>query len=149
MTEIIHRYTNAVLYTSEADLREADLREVNLSQSTGLVCASEWMTEHCECVNDGYIVYKRIDRNLTEYYPPSNWEIKPGSVIAEVPNPLPTVDCGCGVNFGTRLWCECNYTAATLWRCLLRWKWLADVVVPYGTNGKARCSHLQLLEVVE
>jgi len=29
---------------------------------------------------------------------------------------------------------------------LLAWRDLPDVVVPYGTDGKARCSRLMLLE---
>jgi hypothetical protein len=42
-----------------------------------------------------------------------------------------------------------NYTTAPLWRCRIRWAWLPGVVVPFGTDGKARCSRLEMLEEVK
>ena len=67
----------------------------------------------------------------------------------ETVNPDRCTDCGSGVNFGSREWCERNYTEADLWRCRIEWEDLADVVVPYGTDGKARCARLRLLELAE
>jgi hypothetical protein len=93
------------------------------------------------------IVYKRIGE--TEYPISSTWTIEPGAVLSEVPNPDRCAECGCGVNFGTREWCARNYTEADLWRCRIAWIDLAGVVVPYNTDGKARCAKLTLVEVVK
>jgi hypothetical protein len=53
------------------------------------------------------------------------------------------------VAFATRDWVEREYKAAPIWLCRIRWEWLADVVVPFGTDGKARCAKLELLRLVE
>jgi uncharacterized protein YjbI with pentapeptide repeats len=129
----------------EADLREANLREANLSGSGGLLSAIDWMAE-MEQSADGWIVYKCIGK--TQFPAPESWRVEPGAILSEVANPDRTCDCACGVNFGTRAWCDANYTDAVLWRCLIRWEWGPGVVVPYNTDGKARCERLQLVEVV-
>jgi len=110
-----------------------------------LLSASDWMGA-LERSPGGWIVYKRIGE--TRYSAPESWRIEPGAILAEVANPDRTCECACGVNFGTRAWCAANYTEAVLWRCLIRWEWGPGVVVPYNTDGKARCERLQLLEVV-
>lgn len=138
------RYANL----SDADLRDANLRGANLSGATGLLSASRWMSSRFEANVDGYLVYKRLGNGPTQFAPPSHWAIEPGSVLTEIPNHCRTDDCGCGVNFGTRSWCENNYREATLWRCLIPWADLPGVVVPYNTDGKARCERLVLIERV-
>jgi len=70
-------------------------------------------------------------------------------VISEVVNPSPTCDCACGVNVATREWCDINYTSAALWRCRIEWIDLADVVVPYNTDGKFRAGRVTVLELIE
>jgi hypothetical protein len=129
-----------------ADLGGANLGGANLSRATGLIDPCEWLEQNFEASADGIVVYKRI--GPTEYPAPDTWSIKPGSVLTEVVNPLPTMSCACGVNFGTRGWCEGHYRGAALWRCVIRWGWLPGVVVPYNTDGKARCSRLELVERV-
>jgi len=130
-----------------ADLCRADLSGANLSGCTGLLVAADWLTEHCETDAAGIICYKRIGKTL--YATPDRWDIEPGAVLTEVVNPLPTLDCACGVNVGTREWCERNYPRAALWRCRIAWIDLADVVVPYNTDGKFRAGRVTLLEVCE
>ena len=76
---------------------------------------------------------------------PGHWTVKPGSAIEEVCNPTRTQDCGCGVNFGTKEWIKENYPKSTVWECLIEWKDLPGVIVPYNTNGKARCERLTLI----
>jgi len=49
---------------------------------------------------------------------------------------------------GTRQWCDANHTTADLWRVLIEWRDLADVVVPYGTDGKFRAARVRLIERV-
>jgi hypothetical protein len=129
---------------SGADLRNADLRNADLSGANGLSVAADWLRENLDRTDEGYIVFKRFGD--TKYYQP--WTPEPGLVIEEVCNPCRTSDCACGVNWGTREWCDENYHSATLWRCLLRWEDLADTVVPYGTDGKARSARITCIEEV-
>ncbi|MDY6893861.1 MAG: pentapeptide repeat-containing protein [Thermotogota bacterium] len=130
-----------------ANLRKADLIGANLSNTKGLTNPSEYMKENFEKTRDGYVVYKRIGD--TYFSVPNYWKIESGNFIEEVVNPCPADDCGCGVNFGTREWCNSNYPNADLWKCLLHWEDLATLVVPYNTDGKCRCGRLQLLEIIK
>jgi hypothetical protein len=132
---------------SEADLRGANLRWADLSRAKGLLDSTEWLKANFEHDTEGIIVYKCIGN--TEYTAPAHWTIEPGAYLTEVVNPSRTSDCACGVNFGTRAWCEAHYTTADLWRCRIEWLDLAGVVVPYHTDGKARCERLKLLAIVQ
>ena len=128
-----------------ADLSDADLSGADLSGSKGLLSAVEFMARF-ETTDQGWIVYKRVGK--TQFDAPKYWTVEPGSFLQEVVNPCRTTECACGVNFGTRDWCEKNYTASVLWKCLILWEDGSDIVVPYNTDGKARCGRMQLLEVV-
>ena len=132
---------------SGANLSDADLSDANLSLSKGILSATDWLTQNFEQDDSGVIVYKRIRSGATDYAPPAHWVIEPGQFLTEVVNPLPTIDCGCGVNFATKKWATEHYHSADLWKCRVRWIDLAGVVVPYNTDGKARCARLELLEV--
>jgi hypothetical protein len=152
MHDIAKRYQNGErdfreANLREANLREADLREANLSWAKGLLDPGDWIRTNFKTDDLGVIVYKRI--GATKYPAASHWVIEPGAQIAEVCNPCRTCDCGCGVNFGTLEWCSSAYVAADLWRCRIAWADLASVVVPYHTDGKARCSRLELLEILD
>jgi uncharacterized protein YjbI with pentapeptide repeats len=128
-----------------AKLIFADLTEANLSGAFGVLDPAAWLKENFEADDQGIIVYKNIGN--TDYLPPAHWEIAPGSVLSEVCNPDRGTPCGCGVNFATRRWCyHYHPLKSALWRCRIRWFDLAGVVVPFGTNGKARCARLELLE---
>jgi hypothetical protein len=130
---------------SGASLRGAYLNGVDLSGARGLLDAADWLSRF-ERDADGVIAYKRIGK--TDFPMPGTWTIKPGAVLVEVPNPERCTECGCGVNFGTREWCERYCVDADLWRCRIAWIDLAGVVVPYNTDGKARCARLTLIEIV-
>jgi len=131
---------------SGANLRGADLRGADLSGCRGLISPIEYMEKNFEKAEDGYICYK-IFSNI--YATPDYWEIKNGSIISEVVNPYRTVDCACGVNVGTLDWVrENNSSNANIWKCIIEWKWLPGVVVPYNTDGKIRCEKVKLLEVI-
>jgi hypothetical protein len=131
---------------SDANLSNVDLSNVDLSYAIGLLSPINWIENNFEKSSDGIIVYKVIGG--TDYLPNNKWLIKSGSILEEECNPTRTINCACGVNFGTLEWCQ-NYTGDNLWKCLIRWEWLVDVIVPYHTDGKARCSKLQLIEIVE
>lgn len=127
------------------DLRHADIKGSNLSSAKGLLSVIDYIKLHFERVDDGYIVYKTFGR---EYTPPENWEIKPGSVLTENVNFDRAEDCGCGINVAPLEWVRVVY-GGEIWRCLIRWEWLAGVCVPYNTDGKIRCERVELLEVVQ
>ena len=131
---------------SEANLSNADLSGANLSGAKGLLDPVDWLKTNFESDAEGVIVYKRIGE--TEFDAPAHWTVEPGVYLTEVVNPTRSVECGCGVNFGTHDWCSQNYTRATFWCCRIEWWDLAGVVVPYNTDGKARCARLRLLKPV-
>jgi hypothetical protein len=131
---------------SGADLSGANLSGADLSSAKNLLNPVKWMADNFEHDGLGFIVYKGIGN--TEYVMPDYWTIEPNSFIEEVPNPLPTIVCGCGVNFATLKWVKKNYGLSTIWRCRIHWMDCVGVVVPFNTDGKARCSRLELIEVV-
>ena len=138
---------NAVLFganMSGADLGYVDLSEVDLSGVKGLLNPIEYLEESFEKTEDGIIVYKSFGKHFALN---PNWEIAEGSIIEEVVNPLPTVDCGCGINVATKEWAE-RECINPVWKCLIRWEWLAGVVVPYQTEGQIRASRVQLIKPV-
>ena len=132
---------------SGADLSGADLCEANLSGSTGLVNPVDYLGEHFQTTAEGVICYKTFGGR---YLASPSWRLEPGAILTEVVNPLPTVDCACGVNVATLDWVK-GYLEAPrpIWRCLIRWPWLAGVIVPYNTNGKIRAARVELVEIVE
>jgi hypothetical protein len=131
-----------------ANLNNADLSGANLSGARGLLVAADWLGQF-ERDALGVIVYKAVGD--TEFSPRPNWTIAPGEILAENVNCTRTQLCGCGVNFGTRMYVLAHYPpreGREVWRCRIAWIDLADVCVPYNTDGKARCARLTLLEVV-
>jgi len=139
------KLNDAILFEtnlSGVDLRHTDLRDVDLSGVKGLLNPIEYIIENFESTEDGIIVYK----SFGEHFPPNpNWEIAEGSIIEEVVNPSPNIVCGCGINVATKEWAERNCTNP-IWKCLIRWEWLAGVVVPYQTEGQIRASRIQLIK---
>ena len=130
---------------SGADLGGADLHGANLSGAKGLLVAADWLARFDRDA-EGVIVFKAI--GATDYAPPATWVIEPGAVLSETCAPTRTQLCGCGVNFGTLAFVRNAYPGSPVWRCRIAWFDLADVCVPYNTDGKARCARLTLLDVV-
>ena len=126
---------------SRANLRGADLSYANLSGASGLIDAIDYIDAHFERVKDGYIVYKTFGG---DYAKPDSWTIEPGATIAEVCNPSRTDVCGCGINVAPIEWVKQHYKG-DVYKLLIRWEWLAGVVVPYNTDGKIRCSRAQII----
>ena len=130
---------------SGANLRWADLRRADLSGAEGLLQSSNYLDAHFERTPDGYIAYKTFGG---QYDPPKKWVIGAGSVIEENVNPNRADVCGCGINVAPLDWVRSAYRG-NIWKVLIRWEWLAGVVVPYNTDGKIRCERVELLEVVK
>ncbi len=130
-----------------ADLGGANLTGANLSNTQGLKTAKDYLAQF-EHTKNGIYVYKTFGAYNT---PPDYWEIEPQSFIEEVVNPDRCTECGSGVNFATREWIQSSSSARKfpVWKCLIHWEDMADVVVPFNTDGKARCARLQLIEVVK
>jgi hypothetical protein len=130
-----------------ANLSGADLRRANLSGAKNLFNCIQWMQKNFEHDDLGWIVYKTFGA----YYKKDDWNIKTDEYIEENVNPLPTNDCGCGINFATLKWINNDSIARELpvWRCRINWMDSCSIVVPYNTDGKARCGRMQLLEVVK
>ena len=135
---------------SGANLSEAKLIAADLSGCKGLLNPVIWLSDNFFTDELGYIVYKAIGN--TVYEAPDTWKIKAGLLIEEVCNPDRGTLCASGVNFGTMKWVDENYPVKKgreIWRCRIRWIDLAGVIVPWNTNGKARCCKLELLEMVK
>jgi uncharacterized protein YjbI with pentapeptide repeats len=131
---------------SNADLSNADLRGANLSGTKGIQTARESLATF-EADEFGVIVYKAFV--CTSYDPRPEWVIAPGKTISEVVNPDRGTLCGCGVNVASLDWVKKHYPHSQHWKCRIAWRDLADVVVPFGTDGKFRCGRLRLLNRVE
>ena len=132
-----------------ADLQWADLRGADLSQAKGLILSATWLKKYFKFNKKGcLIVYKAFGD--TYYSLPSSWKIKPGVIINENVATERTVDCGCGINFATLDWIRGEYAneiknkTIKIYQCYISPVDLADVVVPYNTDGKARCSKLKI-----
>ena len=130
---------------TRANLSGANLTRADLSRATGILSASEWLAENFTATPDGYLVYKHF--GATQYAQPDAWRNGGEGTVCEERgvNPDRGTDCGSGLNFGTRKWCENNYKGAELWECLLAWADLPDVIVPFNSDGKARCARLTKL----
>ena len=133
---------------SGANMSGANMSHANMSGADGLIRAVDFFEKSFQKLTEGYIVFKRIGIGKTPNNPPARWTIEEGSIIEEVPNPDRCTECGCGVNFGTLDYCNKNSKDADLWECLLRFEDLADTVVPYMTDGKARCARLTLIKKI-
>jgi hypothetical protein len=95
---------------------------------------------------DGYLAYKTFG---SEYAINKDWKIKVGEIINEVVNPNRQNDCGCGINVAPIEWVKKNYPNKPIWQVLIRWEWLAGVIVPFGTDGKIRCERVELIKIME
>ena len=130
----------------EVRLEGAKLVGVNLSGASNWFDPIKFMKDNFETCSDGFIVYKAI--NNKTYDSPRHWKIASGEYLEEVVNPSIFDACGCGVSFGTFEWVKNAYPTSSIWRCIIEWQDLLGVVVPFHTDGKARCSRLRLLEEV-
>jgi hypothetical protein len=129
-----------------ADLMGADLRKADLSGAIGLIKEIDWLDANLEKTEEGYICYK----SFGEYYnSPDNWVIKENSIIEEgILEKDRRNNCAPGINVATKEWCYEN-CFKQIWKCLLKFEWMDEVCVPYGTDGKFRCSKLQILGKLE
>ena len=140
---------------SEADLtgailKNARLKNANLTNVKGLISTEDYMNNNFEFDEEknGYIVYKTFG---SLYKSPKYWIIKENSIIEENCDIDRKVNCSYGINCGTLDWVRDFNEGDNLpiWKMLIKKEWLNGVVVPYGTDGKFRCSKALLLNIVE
>ena len=143
--------TGAIL--GRASLRRVILSGVNLSGAKGLLNPTAWLRENFKTTDEGLIVHKALGDTYRSA--PAHWTIAPGEYLEEIVNPDRGTDCGCGMNFATPEWIHAFYgdkiQAGTvqIWECLIEWLDLASVVVPFNTDGKARCGRIKLLRIID
>ncbi|WP_442855440.1 pentapeptide repeat-containing protein [Dorea sp. D27] len=130
---------------SDADLRRANLSDADLSDAEGILDAINYLEANFERTDEGYIVFKTFN---SQYPAPGRWKIEEGEVITEICNPDRTCQCGCGINVAPYQWVR-NTHGGTIYKLLIKFEWLAGVVVPFGTDGKIRTSRAQILGKVE
>ena len=116
-----------------AILRYANLSGANLSGATGLINPIDYLAEHFERTDDGYIVYKCFNGC---WFAPERWKIADGEIIEEEVNCNRTNDCGCGINVAPLEWVKKNCKSVEIYKLLIKWEWLPGVIVPYNTDGK-------------
>ena len=130
---------------SNADLSDANLGYADLSGTQGVLDAIDYISENFERTDDGYIVYKTFG---SDYKSPGRWRLEKGEVIAESCNCDRTCDCGCGINVATLEWAR-KHSRGKIYKLLIKYEWMAGVVVPYMTDGKIRTSRAQIIGVVD
>lgn len=129
-----------------ADLSGAILSGANLSDATGLLNPIDYLAEKFERTEDGYVVYKAFDAC---YASPTKWKVEPGKIITEEVNFCRVNECGCGINAAPLEWVKRECLGKDIYKLLIKWEWLAGVVVPYNTDGKIRCARAQIIGKVE
>jgi len=130
-----------------ANLSYANLSSANLSSAKNIVNDYKKFLDNFKKTNEGLIVYKAIGN--TSYPPNENWKIEEGGYLTENVNFNKTDLCGCGVNFGTLEFIKKEYPDSEIWECLIEFDDLVEVVIPYNTDGKARCGRLKLIKRIK
>lgn len=131
---------------SDADLSGANLFGADLSGAIGLVSPSDYLSEHFERTEYGYVVYKSFGSN---FRPPETWDISFNSIITETVNACRTNDCGCGINVAPLELVKRNFPKDEIYKLIIKWEWLPGVVVPYNTDGKIRCERAMIIGKVK
>ena len=131
---------------SNACLRDANLRGAYLSGAKGLLSPSKYLSRHFEPTSEGIIAYKQFGVNFD---PPDRWEQKAGAILTDVCDQDRRAACSYGINVATLDWLKENGTGGRkVWKVLIPWEWAPGIVVPLGTDGKIRCDHCVLVNVL-
>jgi hypothetical protein len=132
---------------SGASLFRVNLISTNLLNVKGLLNPSEWIEENGEQHPEGFVFYKVFGL----HYPPNPaWKIQAGSEITEEVNYNRTNNCGSGINIATLGWIKENIPRKIyIWKVLIKAKDLAQVCVPYSTDGKIRAGKITLIKKQE
>ena len=127
---------------SHANLYGVNLSHANLSDVTRLLNLIDYLAEKFERTEDGHVAYKVFNGC---YASPAKWKVELGEIITEEVNSCRTDKCGCGINVAPLEWVKRNFLRKDIYKLLIKWEWLAGVVVPYNTSGQIRCSRAQII----
>lgn len=127
---------------SNLDCTNSAFGYLDISGTTGFIKSSDFMNRHFKKDDKGYIVFKVIGK--TDFPPNKNWKIEEGSYIEENVDTNRFECCGCGVNFGTLAYVRSLYPYGEVWECRIDFTDAAGIIVPYNSDGKARCERLYL-----
>lgn len=124
---------------SQADLRSAnmqsaDIRGTCLRDTVGLTDPSEWLSSF-KYDGRGVLVYTRASHQNP-------------TTLTSICNPSRTDIFGSGIEFSTKEWAYKQFEDLPLWLARIDYRDLAGVIVPYNSNGHARCSRITLLDKV-
>lgn len=114
---------------------------------TYIPSAKEWLDKHLYHDAIGYYALKTFG----VFFPARvEWiPLVPGKIISEVCiNPDRATQCGTGISIGTETWVRewlSDRYWDIIWVVRVRNEWLADIVVPFQTDGKIRTRTLELL----
>jgi hypothetical protein len=155
------KFANASLRRAnltDADLTDADLKGANLRGANlrGVKFSPEianykiWMNNHFEFNTEkiGWIVYKTINEMTPynyEFWKKFGKPINNKVLIEKKINIDRRENYEAGINFATKKWCIKEYGIDEIWKCLVP---IDDniIIVPFGTDGKARAEKIILLE---
>lgn len=118
----------------------------DLSRAEGVLSSIDFMNEHFEKIDEGYIAYKTFG---TFYSINPNWKIKVGEVLKENVNFNRNNACGCGINVAPLKWVKNQTGDSPVYKVLIRNEWLMGVCVPYLSDGEIRCERVEILGVVD
>jgi hypothetical protein len=131
---------------TRAFMRGAWLDGTDFTGSQGLKTNAEMMHDnHRWCSkHNGFIVWRS---EVCQFQ--GHWGyLRPGRELRERVNPDRCSFDGCGVSFGSASLIALHFKPP-YWKCVITPAWLPDVVIPYNTDGRGRCSWLRLLERVD
>jgi Pentapeptide repeats (9 copies) len=117
---------------------------LNLSGVVGYQTRSDWLNANLEKTNMGYIAYKTFGYM---YDPNPRWKIEENSIITEIVD-YGIDDCSYGINLYPIQYVTefTNSRYDEVWKCLIHFEDLADVVIPGSFKHKFRAGRVQLLE---
>ena len=127
-------------------LSDITMLNTDLSQSRGLPSQADYIRMHFESDEKGFYAYKVFD---VVYQAPESWIRRRGEEIKEVVNMDRFNRCSYGVNVATKHWIHQSFRADPglyVWKVLIPWKYVADVCVPFMTEGTIRCGRCILIE---
>ena len=123
-------------------------RELYLEKVTGIKSSIDFLKNNFEFTEDGLIAYKTFNQC---YKTPEDWIIKPGSILTSPCSSDRNETCAYGINIAPLEWVKdfSSQRKLTIYKVLIRWEWLAGVVVPYDSDGKIRCERCEIISPVD
>lgn len=130
LSHAIFRNTNF----TNTNLERANIECAEFDNCIGLLDPSDWIEENFDSDDEGIIVYKEFTWNM----PRLNFSMV---------HPSRTMLSGSGISFAPLAYLKTR-GSSPIFRCRILWRDAPSIVVPFNTEGVARCSRLQVIEKV-